>query len=131
MSKGVILCVDDEEIVLKSIESQLTKEFGLDFDIELAESGGEALEVLDELNGDGIDIFVIITDWLMPDMKGDELLIEAHKKFPKIVKVMLTGQADGKAIKKAKENANLHMLIEKPWKAEDLIKSIRTGLARL
>ena len=131
MSKGVILCVDDEKIVLKSIESQLTKEFGLDFDIELAESGAEALEVLEELDADGVDIFVIITDWLMPDMKGDELLIEAHKKFPKIVKVMLTGQADGNAIKKAKENASLHMLIEKPWKAEELIKSIRTGLAQL
>jgi CheY-like chemotaxis protein len=128
MGKGVILCVDDEKIILNSIESQLTKAFNDEFIIELAESGEEALEILDELDGDGYTPLVIVSDWLMPGMKGDEFLIEAHKKFPKVVKVMLTGQADEDAIQKAKDEADLYKLIAKPWNVDDLITSIKKGL---
>lgn len=128
MCKGVILCVDDEKIILNSIESQLTKAFKDEFIIELAESGEEALEILDELDGDGYTPLVIVSDWLMPGMKGDEFLIEAHKRFPKVIKVMLTGQADEKAIQKAKDEADLYKLIAKPWNVDDLILSIKKGL---
>jgi CheY-like chemotaxis protein len=128
MNKGVILCVDDEKIILNSIESQLTKAFKDEFIIELAESGEEALEILDELEGDGYTPLVIVSDWLMPGMKGDEFLIEAHRKFPTVVKVMLTGQADESAIQKAKDEADLYKLIAKPWNVDDLISSIRKGL---
>ena len=48
--KPVILCVDDEKIVLDSLKSQLKKEFG-DFDLEIAESGEEALEIIEEFIG--------------------------------------------------------------------------------
>jgi CheY-like chemotaxis protein len=130
MGKGVILCVDDEKIILNSIESQLTKAFNDEFIIELAESGEEALEILDELDGDGYTPLVIVSDWLMPGMKGDEFLIEAHKKFPKVVKVMLTGQADEDAIQKAKDEADLYKLIAKPWNVDDLITSIKKGLEK-
>ena len=41
---------------------------------------------------------IIVSDWLMPGMKGDEFLIQVHQKFPHIVKVLLTGQADSEAI---------------------------------
>ena len=53
MSQCVILCVDDEQMVLKSLEGQLLREFGDRYVIELAESGEEALELMDEMAGDG------------------------------------------------------------------------------
>jgi response regulator RpfG family c-di-GMP phosphodiesterase len=128
MEKGIILCVDDEKIVLNSIESQLSKHFKDKFEIELAESGEEGLEILDEVSEDGLTPLVIVSDWLMPDMKGDEFLVQAHKKFPKVVKVMLTGQADEDAVNRAKAEANLHKLIAKPWNVNELIDSIEDGL---
>ena len=64
------------------------------------QDGEEALEVLDELSEEGIKTIVIISDWLMPGMKGDELLVQIHKRFPNTVKILLTGQADREAIEK-------------------------------
>ena len=70
-----IVCVDDEKIVLDSLNSQLTRNFGKNFNYEFAESAKEALEIIEELHkADDEMIYVVISDWLMPGMKGDELL---------------------------------------------------------
>jgi response regulator RpfG family c-di-GMP phosphodiesterase len=98
---------------------------------EAAENAEEGLEVIEELTEEEVDVLVIVSDWLMPGKKGDEFLIEVHKKFPKIVKVMLTGQADEAAINNAIKNAELHAYISKPWSAEDLEKVIKTGLSKI
>lgn len=129
MSKCVILCVDDEQMVLKSLEGQLMRGFGNEYAIELAESGEEALELMDELSGDGYRTLVIVSDWLMPEMKGDEFLVQAHHKFPNVLKIMLTGQADPAAIERSRNEANLYRQIDKPWDAAELIDAIRSGLA--
>lgn len=128
MSKAVILCVDDEIGVLNSLKIQLKNEFSDAYLYEAAESADEALEVIEELQGDDIDVLVIVSDWLMPGIKGDEFLILVHQKFPKIVKILLTGQADEEAIKRAIEQANLHGCLHKPWQSKELITTIKTGL---
>ena len=131
MSKCVILCVDDEQVVLKSLESQLFHELGALYHIELAEGGAEALELLDELSVEGYRTLVIISDWLMPEMKGDEFLIKAYEKFPHVLTLMLTGQADHEAVERTRNEANLYRLVNKPWDATDLIDVIKTGLAEI
>ncbi|MDM8558169.1 response regulator [Candidatus Parabeggiatoa sp. HSG14] len=131
MSKPVILCVDDEVVILDSLKIQLKKEFGNVYLYEVAESADEALEIIDELYQDELEIMVIVSDWLMPGMKGDEFLIRVHEKYPKIVKVILTGQADKKAIERAHNEAKLHRCLQKPWDAQELIETIRTGLAKI
>jgi DNA-binding NtrC family response regulator len=128
MSKKAILCVDDEKIILDSLKAQLKKKFGSRYVYEAAESADDAFEVIEEILEDGIEVLIIVSDWLMPGIKGDEFLILVHKKFPGIVKVMLTGQADETAIRNAKENANLYRCLSKPWKEEDLFDTIETGL---
>lgn len=128
MNKGVFLCVDDELIVLVALKDQLRKVYGHEHIIEAAQSAQEGLEILDELVGDGFMPLVIISDWLMPGMKGDEFLIEAHKRFPKVIKVMLSGQADADAVARVREAANLHEFLSKPWDAEDLIRTVDAGL---
>ncbi|MGB3237201.1 MAG: response regulator [Geitlerinemataceae cyanobacterium] len=130
MSKPVILCVDDEIVVLDSLKTQLKKAFDKEYLYEMAESADEALEIIDELDEDEIDVLVIVSDWLMPGIKGDEFLIRVHQKFPNIVKVLLTGQADEEAIERAKTQANLHRCLFKPWTTEDLIETIRSGLSK-
>ncbi len=131
MSKPAILCVDDEVGVLESLEIELQQAFNGKYLCEFAESAAEALEIIEELCEADVNILVIVSDWLMPGMKGDELLIIIHQKYPQIVKVMLTGQADKEAIEQTKIQANLHAFIQKPWQNQELIEAIKSGLANL
>jgi CheY-like chemotaxis protein len=130
MTKKAILCVDDEKMILTSLRDQLRNRFGNRYEYEFAESGDEALEVVEELYKEGLEILIIVSDWLMPDMKGDELLIRVHQKFPGIVKVLLTGHANEEAIERAKNEANLHRCLHKPWAEEELIETLISGLEK-
>ena len=131
MSKPVILCVDDERMVLDSLRTQLAAEFGNAYTYEGAEDAEEALEVISELYDEQITLIVIICDWLMPGIKGDELLIRIHQNYPHVIKIMLTGQADRVAIDRAKKQANLHSCLSKPWLESELLETIKSGLSKL
>ncbi|MCC3411640.1 MAG: response regulator [Microcoleus sp. PH2017_29_MFU_D_A] len=131
MPKLAILCVDDEVVILNSVLRQIQEEFDDQYVYETAENAEEALEVLDELYEEGTQVVIIVSDWLMPGMKGDELLVEVQKRFPGTVKILLTGQADDAAIERAQKEADLHHLIPKPWTKQELINSIKSGIEKL
>jgi CheY-like chemotaxis protein len=128
ISDKAILCVDDERTVLIGLRDQIAKHFGDLYRYETAESADEAWEVIEELNEEGVRILIIVSDWLMPGIRGDEFLIEIHQRFPAIVTVLLTGHADEAAIERARQQANLHACIVKPWNEDHLIEVIRSGL---
>ncbi len=128
MSESAIICVDDEVVILDSLKEQLKRKFGDRFIYEMAESAEEAWEVIEELEADEIKIIVIVSDWLMPGTKGDEFLIQIHQRFPQLITVMLTGQADETAIERAKQEANLHACLSKPWTEEELSQIIITAI---
>ena len=128
MTSKAILFVDDEKTILDSLKAQVKNMFGKKYVYEMAESADEAWEIILELEKSGVETLVIVSDWLMPGIKGDEFLIKVHGQFPKIVKVMLTGHADEKAVENAKSNANLHRCIMKPWNKEELYDAILSGL---
>ncbi|MEO0374513.1 MAG: response regulator [Cyanobacteria bacterium P01_A01_bin.17] len=128
MPKLAILCVDDEAIILNSLLRQLQTAFDDTYLYETAENASEALEIIEELQGEGTDLLVIVSDWLMPGAKGDELLIDVHQRFPGVVKIMLTGQADHNAVERAHDQANLHTCLAKPWQEQDLIQAIQSAL---
>jgi CheY-like chemotaxis protein len=129
MTSTAILCVDDEQVILESLKEQLKRRFGNEYIYEAAESAEEALEILEELTADSVQILIIVSDWLMPEMKGDEFLIKVHQKFPEIVTVMLTGQADEEAIERARKEANLKYCLRKPWTEEELAQIINSTVA--
>jgi len=130
MLNGAVLCVDDENIILDSLQEQLEKYFGTEYLFETAESAEEGLEIIEELIKDGIKILIIVTDWLMPGMNGDEFLIRVHEKYPSIVKIMLTGQANEAAINKAKKHADLFGVLYKPWSEDELFNIIKSALSK-
>lgn len=130
MAEKVILCVDDEDIILESLQEQLARHFGDQAFFEIAENANEAFEILKELQEEGVEISVIVSDWLMPGMKGDEFLIKVHEKFPNIVKVLLTGQANQQAIEKAKQYAGLFAVVQKPWEEQELLHIVKEGLTK-
>ena len=127
-SRNTILCVDDEKIVLDSLKTQLKSIFGDAYNYEIAQNAKEALEVVDDLKFEAQDVVVVISDYVMPGMYGDEFLIKLHEKHPNIKKIMLTGQADDNAVKRAREGANLLFCLRKPWSEAELSKIIKLGL---
>lgn len=130
MREPVILCVDDEEIILKSLKRELNDTLGEDYIIELAEGGEEALEVFTELLEDEYEIPLVISDHIMPDIKGDELLKRIHAISPKTLTIMLTGQADLQAVANAVNYAELYQYIAKPWEKAHLGLTIKEALRR-
>jgi len=128
MNKPVILCVDDEVMILDCLKRQLKTEFRNTYVYELAENADEAMVIIEELEKKKTEVLVVISDWLMPGMKGDEFLISVHQKFPRIIKILLTGQADKKALMRANTQANMYCYLYKPWNAKELIETIKSGL---
>jgi adenylate cyclase len=130
MNKQVIICVDDEISILRSLKSELKNALGSDYQIELAEGGEEALELMELLPEEGYEIPLIISDYLMPLMKGDELLRLVHLMAPNTIKIMLTGQANIEAISNVIKYANLYRYIAKPWESEDLNLTVIEAINR-
>jgi CheY-like chemotaxis protein len=128
MSEVAILCVDDEKVILDSLKRQLKRWFGNKYVYEMAESAADAWDVIEELRVDEINVVVVVSDWLMPGMKGDEFLIRLHERFPHVVTILLTGQADRHAVERTKQQANLHRFLNKPWNEEELYAAITSGL---
>ncbi|MGK7906219.1 MAG: response regulator [Synechococcus sp.] len=131
MTKPAIICVDDEAIILSSLLRQLEEAFGDSYTYETAANADEALELMEEMEEEKTSVLLIVSDWLMPGKKGDELLIEAHRKYPETIKVLLTGQADDDAVDNARQNANLHACLRKPWDSHELANCIKTAIAKL
>ena len=130
MKTSAIICVDDEPFVLESLKEQLKRYFGGRYYIEVAQSGEEALEIVEDLQEEGIDVPLIISDQIMPGMKGDELLIQLHDRYPKMLKIMLTGQASAEAVGRVVNAANLYRYIAKPWDETDLSLTVTEALGR-
>src|SRR5919199_5010861 len=128
MTKPVIVCVDDEKTVLKSLKVELKKAIGNEYRIEIAEAGEDAVELVAELLEEGYEVPLIISDYIMPDMKGDELLKRIHQFSPKTQKIMLTGQADIEAVGRAIKYAKLYRYIAKPWQTEDLCLTVKEAV---
>lgn len=120
MNKPVIICIDDEPIILESLKLEIKKAIGNDCIIETAEGGEEALDLLAELQQENCEVALVLSDYIMPDLKGDELLKRIHEMSPKTLKIMLTGQADVEAVGNAVRYAKLYRYLPKPWESEDL-----------
>jgi DNA-binding response OmpR family regulator/class 3 adenylate cyclase len=124
MNQVVIVCIDDEQTILDSLKIELKQAFSDQYLVETAEGGEEALELMEELLEDHYEVPLVISDYIMPDIKGDELLKRIHLISPATLKVMLTGQADLDAVANAIKSAKLYRYIAKPWNSEDLILTV-------
>jgi GAF domain-containing protein len=120
MPKPTIICVDDEKTILSGLKQELEFSLGATFDFEVAESAEEGLDLLQELIAAGVQVPVVISDQLMPGMKGDEFLIEVQRTDPHIRKILLTGQASADAVGNALNHGGLYRYVSKPWETNDL-----------
>jgi signal transduction histidine kinase/FixJ family two-component response regulator len=127
--KYYIICVDDHREVLDTLADQLSSKLPKNYRFELAESGEEALEILEDLFKDNEEIPVIISDQAMPGgMSGDVFLKKAHQITPRTRKIMLTGQGEMKNIESATKEAELFRLILKPWEMQDMALTVEQAI---
>jgi diguanylate cyclase (GGDEF)-like protein len=125
---GIILCVDDDSTVLSALRSVLASHFGAELQVEFAESGDEALEIAAELRAQGRELGLVISDFMMPGLRGDELLVRLHESSPNTMKILLTGQSDLSGVKRAINDANLYRFLEKPFFNEDIVLTVRAAI---
>lgn len=116
MTKPPILLVDDEPDILFSLRGLLR----LEFDLLTAESGSDALAILAQQ-----PVHVILTDQRMPQMTGAQLLEQVQAKYPDVVRIMLTGYADIKAVIDAVNRGHIHRYLAKPIDPDDLLEILR------
>ncbi len=128
MKKGVIICVDDEKVVLHGLMSQLGRKFSEIVKIVTCESGEEALELIEQYKIEERNVLLVISDQLMPGIKGNELLRTIHKMSPSTCKILLTGQTDVVAVEDAIKNADLYRYLVKPWDGMDLILTVQQAI---
>ncbi|MGQ9863177.1 MAG: response regulator [Bacteroidia bacterium] len=128
MPKKIILCIDDEKVVLNSLLGQLYNTFGNRYVYEGFTSAEEAEEYIQEVYAEGLNVDLIICDWLMPKVRGDDFLIRVHKRFPDVKMIMLSGQANPEAIERAQKEANILRFVSKPWDKDDLMNFVQKSL---
>ncbi len=121
--KQTIVIVDDEEMVLTSLDSFLNLE--TTYNIMTFTSAKAALDFIKDNNFD-----LVVSDYLMPEMDGISFLAEVKKIRPEVPRIILTGYADKENAIKAINDVGLYQYIEKPWSNDDLLIILRNGLEK-
>ena len=105
--KPCVLVVDDEKNILEVIGKILRIN---NFETVLSSSAEQALELLKNKSFD-----ILITDHLMPNKTGLELIIESKKNYPDMVKVLLTGVGNRDLYREAIIQGDIFSIVEKPF----------------
>lgn len=123
-SEPFVVIVDDEEMVLTSLNAYLTLE--TDYRVESFTDPEEAARFLN--NGQAVD--VVVSDYLMPKMNGIQLLAKSKEAQPEASRILLTGHADKQSAIEAINRVGLFQYIEKPWDNASLLLVIRNASER-
>ena len=114
-TRTVLLTVDDDPVVSRSVARDLRRHYGAHYRIVRAESGAQALEALRELKLRGDEVALLLADYRMPEMSGIEFLEQAMDLYPVARRVLLTAYADTDAAISAINVVDLDHYLLKPW----------------
>ncbi len=107
-----ILLVDDEQHVTRALERALRKE---GYDIKAVNDPQAALALLKTEKFD-----LVISDHLMPGMTGLEFTKLVRDRYPDMMRLMLTGQADLDMVISAINHGEVYRFVKKPWDDAEL-----------
>lgn len=114
-----ILCVDDDESILRGYKLNLRKEF----DVHLAKGGESGVEIFKKVGG----FSVVLSDMRMPGMNGSEMLSKINQLDPNIVNILITGHADFDLAKDAVNSGKVFKILTKPCSTDELLKTLKEG----
>ncbi len=115
MPPPILLTVDDDPEVSRSLARDLRQKYGEEYRIRRAESGSAALDAIKELKLRDEQVALLLADHRMPEMTGVEFLEQARHFYPKARRVLLTAYADTDAAIAAINRADVHYYLLKPW----------------
>jgi thioredoxin reductase (NADPH) len=114
-ARTAILTVDDDPGVSRAVARDLRQRYGGRYRIVRAESGAAALGALRELRLRGDEVALILADYRMPQMNGNEFLERAIGIYPAARRVLLTAYQDTEAAIEAINLIDLDYYLLKPW----------------
>tara|TARA_B110000483_G_scaffold215464_1_gene266157 strand:+ start:116 stop:523 length:408 start_codon:yes stop_codon:yes gene_type:complete len=124
--KCAVVCVDDDPYILQMLGFQLSKIMDQSYTlIEYFTDPNQAIENIDVLIAENIEVIFVMVDYQMPKMTGAELVRVLKEKYPELKCVMLSGQANRSSVDSLKSENLLEEFIEKPWNEDELFKTLR------
>jgi DNA-binding NtrC family response regulator len=119
MEKGKVLVIDDEDIVLKSVNKILSEE---NYEVDVSSSGRQGIDRAIERSYD-----VVLTDIRMPDIGGMRVLRDIKRAKPSLAVIIITGYATVKSAVQAMKLGAVDYL-EKPFTPDQLLKAVASAL---
>ena len=117
-----LLFVDDEPSILSALR-RLFRPHG--YRIFVAESGAAGLAILEQ---ETIDL--VISDMRMPEMDGASFLKQVRARWPKVMRILLTGYADINSTVSAINEGEIYRYIAKPWDDNEILSTVREATER-
>ncbi len=116
----VILVVDDDPPIRRALQRLFVRE---GYRVIEASGPPEALKIAQATPPD-----LVISDYVMPDGNGLDLLVEIRKRYPHMVRMIMTGKADLQTVIAAINDGHVYRFVLKPWDNDDLCLSVRLAL---
>ena len=127
-TRVTVLCVDDNVDVLNALRRQLRAGLGPGTRVLLADHAPLALERLRSLLADGESRIVLISDWLMPGMRGDQFVAEASEASGSLPTVVLSGHITEEATQALQQHPHVLGILPKPWDEDELLALLTSAL---
>jgi response regulator RpfG family c-di-GMP phosphodiesterase len=118
-----VLFVDDEQSIRNAIERMFIERD--DMRCLFAASGQEGLDILEKE-----EVWVVMSDYLMPGMRGIEFLSKVKGRWPDVIRIMMTAYADLSIAIDAINKSEAYRFVTKPWKNQELIDIVDESLMR-
>jgi thioredoxin reductase (NADPH) len=115
VSQPILMTVDDDPAVSRSVARDLRRRYGKDYRVIRADSGADALDALREIKLRGDAVAAILADYRMPQMDGIAFLEKAMDLFPHARRALLTAYADTDAAIQAINVVDVDHYLLKPW----------------
>lgn len=120
----LVLFVDDEEKILRSV-ARLFEYADLDIELMTANNADKALDIVKRNR-----VAVVVSDNIMPGMKGADLLASIGTVSPYTVRIMMTGYADLDTSIDAINRGGVYKFIVKPWDNDMLVEMVRESVTK-
>ena len=118
-----ILVIDDEELVRLTLRQTLEK---AGYEVAEAQDGKEGLEIQNE-----VPVDLVITDIIMPEMDGMEMIHALRQKHPdvKVIAISGGGRAGTAGYLNLAKKIGAHHVLPKPFDRQELLQLVKTTLA--
>ena len=123
--KYVIICIDDDPLILKLLSFQLNKV--IEHETTIVECFLEPMEVvenIDSLISHKLEVLLLLVDYQMPSINGAELIRNIKQKYPQLKCIMLSGQANNIIVNELRSNHLIEKFISKPWEEGNLLSEV-------